>query len=59
MRGTLPTVIELRYFVADTDTKNRQKVVEWMWSDHGKQKVSTMCASCHQGIEGSDWLGGE
>ena len=49
LRGTLPTVLEVRYFLADKDDRKRAKVTEWMLEEHGSQKVTTQCATCHKG----------
>ena len=47
LRGTLPTPLEARYFLADKDERKRAKVTEWMLEEHGAQKVTAQCASCH------------
>ncbi|HEX3147575.1 MAG TPA: sigma-70 family RNA polymerase sigma factor [Gemmataceae bacterium] len=47
LRGTLPSTIEAHYFVADTDPKKRNKIVEWMLPGHANQMVSSTCTSCH------------
>jgi RNA polymerase sigma factor (sigma-70 family) len=54
LRGMLPTALELRYFLADTDVKKRSKVSDWMVQEHGQQKPSAMCASCHKGVVFAD-----
>lgn len=61
LRGTLPSIIESHYFVADKDAKKRTKIVEWMLPEHRKQKVNANCQSCHTGIahadlDGDGWL---
>jgi len=48
MRGTIPSIIELTYFVGDQDTKKRQKVTEWMLPEHAQQPTTENCASCHK-----------
>ena len=48
LRGIPPTALEMHYFLDDRDTKKRTKVVEWMMSEHGAQKVTAQCASCHK-----------
>lgn len=55
LRGMLPTALEMRYFLADTDTKKRAKVTQWMIEEHGKQKPSAMCGSCHKGVVFGDF----
>jgi RNA polymerase sigma factor (sigma-70 family) len=50
LRGMLPTALELRYFLADTDKKKRSKVTDWMVQEHGQQKPTAKCASCHKGV---------
>ena len=52
LRGTLPTRLEIHYFLADTDPKKRQKIVKWMLPEHGKQKTTARCAVCHDVPEG-------
>src|SRR5262249_51512924 len=47
LRGKLPTVLEVRYFLADKDDRKRAKVTEWMVEEHGTQKVTAQCATCH------------
>ncbi|HKB02689.1 MAG TPA: sigma-70 family RNA polymerase sigma factor [Gemmataceae bacterium] len=47
LRGTLPSTIEMHYFLADKDPKKRTKVIEWMLPEHGEQKVSAACQACH------------
>jgi RNA polymerase sigma factor (sigma-70 family) len=54
LRGTLPSVIEAHYFVADKDAKKRTKIVEWMLPEHGKQKTTAACQSCHTGVVFAD-----
>src|SRR5262245_59736738 len=49
LRGTLPTTLEVRYFLADKDDRKRAKVTEWMIEEHGNQKVTAQCATCHKG----------
>jgi RNA polymerase sigma factor (sigma-70 family) len=63
IRGTVPTVLESKYFVADKDPNKRGKVTEWLVLDYPKPKVWTVefskahlnlkdvsnCKSCHQG----------
>jgi RNA polymerase sigma factor (sigma-70 family) len=48
MRGLPPTSLEFHYFLADKDVKKRTKVVEWMLDEHGAQKITAQCASCHK-----------
>jgi RNA polymerase sigma factor (sigma-70 family) len=55
LRGTLPTRLEIHYFLADTDPKKRNKIVEWMLPEHGKQKTTAHCAVCHVVPDG--WSG--
>jgi RNA polymerase sigma factor (sigma-70 family) len=47
LRGFLPTLIEMRYFLTDTDAKKRGKVFNWMLAEHGAQKATAQCQSCH------------
>jgi RNA polymerase sigma factor (sigma-70 family) len=47
LRGTLPTPLEAHYFLADKDERKRAKVIAWMLDEHGGQKVTAQCASCH------------
>ena len=47
LRGMPPTRLEIHYFLADTDSKKRTKVVEWMLPEHGKQKTTARCQTCH------------
>ena len=39
VRGTLPTDMEIRYFVSDDDDDKRAKVVEWMTDDDAAKIV--------------------
>jgi RNA polymerase sigma factor (sigma-70 family) len=55
LRGTMPSLIEMTYFLADTDSKKRKKIVEWMLPEHGKQKASMACKSCHSGVAFADF----
>ncbi len=55
LRGTLPSRLEIYYFMADTDPKKRTKIVEWMLPEHGKQKTTAHCAVCHVVPDG--WSG--
>jgi hypothetical protein len=55
LRGTLPTRLEIHYFLADTDPKKRNKIVEWMLPEHGTQKTTAHCAVCHVVPDG--WSG--
>jgi RNA polymerase sigma factor (sigma-70 family) len=55
LRGTLPTVLEVRYFLADKDDRKRAKVTEWMLEEHGSQKVTSQCAACHVGAVFADF----
>lgn len=55
LRGMLPTTLELRYFLADTDKKKRSKVTDWMVHEHGQQKPSATCGSCHKGVAFGDF----
>src|SRR4030095_15137288 len=48
LRGILPTPLEVHYFLADTDPKKRAKVTEWMLPEHGQQKVTAACQTCHK-----------
>src|SRR5262245_35147144 len=48
LRGIPRTSIEVHYFLADTDPKQRAKIIEWMLPEHGKQKVTVNCTSCHR-----------
>ena len=52
MRGTLPSNIELTYFVADKDARKRQKVTDWMLPEHGKQPATKNCTNCHKARTG-------
>ena len=54
LRGTLPSLIEMTYFLADSDIKKRKKIVEWMLPEHGKRKASKACQSCHTGVAFTD-----
>ena len=55
LRGTLPTPLEARYFLADKDKRKRIKVTEWMLEEHEHQKVTTNCASCHHPAPGHEF----
>ena len=55
LRGTLPKPLEARYFLADKDKRKRIKVTEWMLEEHGHQKVTTNCASCHHLAPGHEF----
>jgi RNA polymerase sigma factor (sigma-70 family) len=55
LRGTLPTRLEIHYFLSDTDPKKRDKIVEWMLPEHGKRKTTAHCAVCHAVPDG--WSG--
>lgn len=48
LRGQPPTWLELHYFLADRDAKKRTKVVDWMITEHGGQKIVSQCATCHK-----------
>ena len=48
LRGIPPTTLEVHYFLADTDPKKRAKVTEWMLPEHGRQKVTAACQTCHK-----------
>jgi RNA polymerase sigma factor (sigma-70 family) len=39
LRGTLPSLLETKYFLADKDPKKRRKVVEWMLEKVDADKV--------------------
>src|SRR5262245_37015539 len=61
VRGTVPAPREAHYFLADKDPRKRDKRVEWMLAEHGNQKITAMCASCHQGkalwdLDRDGWL---
>ncbi len=47
-RGTLPTVLEAKYFLSDEDAKKRSKVTGWMLADHGVGKTQEFCTKCHK-----------
>jgi RNA polymerase sigma factor (sigma-70 family) len=48
LRGIPPTPLEVHYFLADADPKKRAKVTEWMLPEHGRQKVTAACQTCHK-----------
>ena len=46
-RGTMPSRVEIHYFLADQDAAKRGKVLNWMLPEHGQRPVNASCTACH------------